>query len=158
MVKLWKVAAKELGDRIDFGPQNLGTLDRKPWRIHGNGWIRGIFTYMNGWFLWDQLVDRYTIISWILEDIPFLSMQPQNRTILFGTPKNCRKPSTIEFWNLAWKFLVGAWFELAMRFALQVFSLVSSEGFPDHPWEFLARNMDQWSKVCIYSENFENFI
>ena len=103
---------------------------------------------MNGWFLWDQLVDKYTITSWILEDIPFLSTQPQNRTSLFGTPKNCRE--SLNHWVLE--------LELAMRFALQVVSLVSSEGFPDHSWEFLARNMDQWSKVCIYSENFEKLI
>ena len=94
---------------------------------------------MNGWFLWDQLVDRYTIISWILEDILFWACSHKTGQVFLEPPKIAGKASTIEFWNPAWKFLVGAWFEL-----------VSSEGFPDHSWEFLAGNMDQWSKVCIY--------
>ena len=29
-------------------------------KIHGTKGILGIFTYMNGWRLWDQLVGRYT--------------------------------------------------------------------------------------------------
>ena len=31
----------------------------------------GTFTYMNGWFVWDQFVSKYTILPWILRDLDY---------------------------------------------------------------------------------------
>ena len=95
---------------------------------------------MNGWFLWDQLVDRYTIISWILEDILFWACSHKTGQVFLEPPQNCRE--SLNHRVLEPGLEIFGWSMIWIGFFRGVSWPIHGNSWPE--------NMDQWSKVCIY--------
>ena len=46
-----------------------GNMYSNMWKIYPKGSMHRIFIYMIFWFLWDQLVGKYTILFWIKKGV-----------------------------------------------------------------------------------------